>query len=385
MQRFIVIPLMLTLLLGASLSPLTAQEPPTSVITAEVIYPEVNLRVGASQRYNSLALLPQGTIVEARAWDDYATDDLADIWVLVTVPDSGLEGWIRADLVRFSDADWMRNLARLNKQGVREATFELIETPYQTQLTGPNRSMVYQDAAATIPLDYLLGYTEVVVLGQSPTICGYVYIRQVDGELEGWVSAGRLMSVVRAGISCSTSLSLIIEPQPIRGQMLAWATWSFNLRLLPDPNSNIVALISYERLVVHGRTSQEDTAWVYVTLPRTGQSGWVIDMPHFWRRSIGYPYGFDFTTLPILPTVANPSLLPDAATLGSLAVTVPQTASLQITAWDSLELASGSSVTLLGRNFEGTSFWADYNGQKGWLEVEELTFQREFNYLPIID
>jgi hypothetical protein len=66
-------------------------------ITAEVIYPEVHIRIGPARKYDSLGLLHNGDIVIVEARETLFRAD-KDHWAYVIVPESGLQGWIRQDL-----------------------------------------------------------------------------------------------------------------------------------------------------------------------------------------------------------------------------------------------------------------------------------------------
>lgn len=380
----------LVVILLGSLLPVIAQE--ETPVTAEVLYPEVNLRAGPSLLYASLGLLPQRATVTVHAWENYLTNGTEALWVYVTVTDSGLVGWIRADMLYFSDAQWRRHLPTLGLDEVaRTILTESYLDTYEFELwnNGSDIQLYAEPWEGSPVIDLLPSYSLVTVIGRS-IVQGYnrfVYMQYQ--EKTGWVRARNLRRIAARPITWSDALPIVAAPFPIQGQMIAIVWDNFRLRSEPNLTGNVIVVLDVgQRLAVHGRSSNEDPTWVYVTVLPAGQSGWVLDRAVYGWRSILYPRGFTVTMLPLLPPVANPPIPPTVETLPSLSAVTKVETSWLITPFrreSVAEIPPGTTVTIRGRLVASFWFWASYEGIQGWVRYDSVDIQGDFNRLPIID
>lgn len=374
----------------------TAQDSPQ--ITAEVLFENVNVRALPTRTSESLGTLSQGTIVNV--------DALADLyyrgsWIHISEHISQLSGWINTRLVVFSRPDWSKYVETISQEDIYFDDTNAIEaTVYHAD--------VYVRAAPgwIRPTPEIVGQltegTRVRVLGIS--VSGHyagtwAYVKQVDGDLEGWVfsyylrfpdGSTMLYSTERGSLPVLFDDNAPAHPIQVEGQVIAYISIYGNVHLRLEPNTDSPIITSLDLgalLAIYGRTATEGDGWVYVKVLDTQQTGWVYDP--VTTVFITYPQGFDRTSLPLLPAVANPAIPSSAAPVISLNAVTIETATLRSSTypwWNNTidRFPVGTSVTLIGRNINSTWFKVRIGNQEGWMGSGVLSIEGNFNHLPIL-
>lgn len=397
MRRWLLVFMLILVILSMAI-PTTAQEDATPVITAEVLYPEVNLRIGPSVWYDSLILLTRGTVVTVIGQREGGD------WVYVVVEDIGLTGWMASELLYFSDREWLRTLAVMPYSEIL-TTFpqEPLQPPLRmtVQFYGSPARLLENPWYSSVIIAILPSRTSVNVIGRSGAIGNYVYVQVPDSGLEGWVAFYLLLEErnVPLGYDWTMTLPIMATPFVLEGQTIATTlprhyARRLYLRSLPALDAPIITLLDESaRLSVHGRSSG-DSQWVYVTVVDSGESGWVFDGIIGRTVSIDYPLGFDRNSLPILPAFETPPLTSTPEVIPTISATTRTTTSLR----DSyviyyyrrhyippIIIPAGTTLILTGRTDDNRLFRTTYAGQEGWVRFAALEFQEAFNHLPIID
>ncbi|MBI5927933.1 MAG: SH3 domain-containing protein [Chloroflexi bacterium] len=388
--------------------PVSAQE--SVQITAEVLYNNLNVRAEPTTRAEILSRLQMGDVVNV---DGYRYVRWY-LWVHIVKPDAGLVGWVRAEYIEVSQADW--------RQYVQEISIaDSLYAPLQT-MTQNYPVDVYSDPVGqywrTQPVTGQLPPNSPVTVHGIATINyfqgGFVYVTQNEGNLEGWVYGYELnwsaafgdiyyfSEYVADNLPVLTNYYVDYYPfeysidNPIievQGQVLAYVNITSGLHLRVEPNLNAVILESLDNrtiLAVHGRTSNENDAWAYVTVVTTGQNGWVYDPATASPQYIRYPEGFERTTLPILVPIATPEILPSVEPATSLNGSTNRLIGLRNVPYFwvyndfSQLLSTGTPLQILGRNMNSTWFKVVVNGEDGWLPIQSLNIEGDFNRLPIL-
>ncbi|MCQ3929672.1 MAG: hypothetical protein DPW16_04380 [Chloroflexi bacterium] len=369
-------------------------------ITAEVLFENVNIRALPTRTSESLGKLSQGTVVNV--------DALADLyyrgsWIHISEPISQLSGWVNTRLVVFSRTDWSKYVETISQEDIYFDDTNAIEA------TVYNADVYVRAAPGWIrPTPEIVGQlTEgmrVRVLGIS--VSGHyagtwAYVKQVDGDLEGWVfsyylrfpdGSTMLYSTERGSLPVLFDDNAPANPIQVEGQVIAYISIYGNVHLRLEPNTDSTIITSLDLgalLVIYGRTATEGDGWVYVKVLDTQQTGWVYDPVTTVPGFITYPQGFDRTSLPLLPVVANPAIPSSAAPANSLNAVTIETATLRSSTypwWNNTidRFPVGTSVTLIGRNINSTWFNVMIGQQEGWMGSGVLSVEGDFNHLPIL-
>ena len=281
-------------------------------VRATVNYATVNLRDAPNAESathwtgtsNILAQLSQGEAVIVHAVETvpnpfYSSDEstYGYTWIYVTVPSRNLSGWVVGEYLTFEAADWDQHVEHLEswQELVNYIGLRLPETGIAGKTTnfcgwGSYFFPLFNDPVnfklvSKIPID-----TPIMILGRAEIdgkISGYLYIRSQDGQHEGWLDINDIGEVVYT-IGCGApdidyfqALPIIYTdtaPTGIPHPYGVVEITAVNLRSAPGTDSTILRELPYQtHLELHSITSYEkEEAWVNVTVPDTGESGWVF-------------------------------------------------------------------------------------------------------------
>lgn len=184
--------------------PIFAQENTEISVTAEVIYPVVNIRNAPNTSDHpyfggdtTIGQLHMGDVVWVNAMETIPQHRL---WVYVTHDASGLTGWVVADLLLFSTVDWQRYVEQAGSTANSLIEFHAENTPENPIHTHirPTTNGRRQVCVNTHPFEgeqagCIPTGASVIALGAAERdgqrTC-HVLIRSNDMGLEGWVYAG---------------------------------------------------------------------------------------------------------------------------------------------------------------------------------------------------
>lgn len=388
-MRVIIIFFIFTLLL----TPCTAQ----TTLQAEVSAFSLHVRTQPSTTAESLGQIPRETLVTI-----IGRSAESPHWVFISAP---IQGWVNADYLIFPTADWRDQLpvVDINLPSTSEPLINPLP-PYQATVNTASglrvrETPVYNGTVlGTLPLD-----AQVTVHGRMGDCNnGWLYVTQNNGNLAGWVARRYL------DLSPHTDLWLLplladgpftpLDPIRTQGQVIAYVTWKYGLHLRTAPNLDAEILVSLRKnafLQVHGKALESSEGrWLFVTVQKTGQTGWVFQEKNY-PRYVGFPKEFDLNSLPTLEPIMNPAVPAPPPALDSVTITLSAEAVLRAHPWRKnagngkrpaivQTITPGTPITLIGRTPNSLWLMTMINGREAWLYYDdELVLPIEVHRLPI--
>lgn len=299
----------------------------SEVVTAEVMRDTVNVRYAPAIYYGvdldtKIGELQRGDVVTVQYYETLRNwSSRRYPWVYVVHPPTGLEGWVNTENLTLSTSDWQAILPSVDSWQELE---QLVAVPdesvegyvYHIFFPAAVRSEPFVYAPFTQTFD---SRTPIDVLGRA-LINGesgdYVYIKERDGDIEGWVAVRLIGTAIQSGDDTWVDALPILYEWDINTETahLPQACTSSNMRIRSEPSKQSVSLFIqlHGCFAIHGRTNHDVDGWVYVTTLGRGSDGWwwhsgyigglqgwVYD-PAWERPYLEYQDGFSRDSLPIL-------------------------------------------------------------------------------------
>ncbi|MBZ0317395.1 MAG: SH3 domain-containing protein [Anaerolineae bacterium] len=294
------------LLIGAlllTMVPAHAQE--NEVVTATVAVPTLNVRNAPNAWPNDadtlIGQLHAGDVVTVHQYeqvDGWNWEELT--WVYVTHDASGLTGWVAGNYMTFSRPDWRAILPHAD-------TWAALAYEVGMQFPIPFESAANGGGSSTHVHALPTGDSEVIgsIPNNAPIwvhgsgringkLMMYVYVEYPDGNLKGWIHSYLVQFPIfflsfyqRIWRSGGWVAALpVIYDRDVESEFTDYPQAVLNnnaplhLRSAPSLDAPIINAFYYEQgleVAVQARTTHDFEGWAYITILRSGVTGWIYD------------------------------------------------------------------------------------------------------------
>jgi len=171
----------------------TAQDS-ANIITAEVVYPSLNIRVMPAIGARKIGQFAFGDVMTILQWET----GYRGLWVRVTAPDKGLTGWVDAAYLYFSDESWRGQVQMLKMWDLQNPAYvenDSLPLPLTSYLSfcGGSWIKIWTEPTRTGTLIRRVDTGGMVTITANALINGtyssMVRIYHHDTGTEGWVRA----------------------------------------------------------------------------------------------------------------------------------------------------------------------------------------------------